>query len=542
MAMRKNSKEINETPDIKEEISIPEGAPKKILDHPKLHEWEPSEEDEFFVQDGASVIAKYERISEIGTHDDTLCTYLILLQHFVARMPDILKHINYFLKFYDTDHEFLIAYLSLKFIIDTRARVMTTKTLRSYIVERIMTDTFMDNIQRMVDDLYTINIDTDKGGNYRSTPKITNEHAKVILAISFTIRCIMPACIHFSNVCPAVFENPEGGQKKKTGYINCFITIFTAVIRMFEKRSIPVYGAIRKFVEYRVNKRSNSDAAMLSKKKQIHGDNLETYLTSLINEVLIVKSIYKIDYDQSVVSYFDGIIMKNYKQFKSEKFKSKPVELSSEDTKDGKDDDFLSHAEALEMSIYRIDETNSILTKANSMKVLERIRRDFNIHIDQDEFDFYNENVKLNEISQKLLHMFYSNLFHDSTAIILIPRDDIIFLLITLKKYLQMKGMVLLPQVCTATVRGKFKENVIKNRRFNEKYDESAMHKHQLKEKFKYVEQINPKESHPKKTLSTIINSTFEWVDYNPEINGKVNDDIDMDTIIYEYEMFEMLI
>lgn len=534
-------KEINTTNNAQTKETL-ETIVEKYLDHPKLHEWVPTEEDEFFIQDGSSVVAKYERISEIGVREETLCTYLIVLQHFVTRMPDILKHMNYFIKYYDTSNEFLMAYLSLKFIIDTRAKVMTSKSLKSYILNRIMTESFMDNIQKMVDDLYTINIDTDRGGNYRSTPKITNEHAKVILACSFVIRLIMPACIHFSNVCPAVYESVDV-KKKKTGYINCFITVFMAVIRKFEKRTIPIYGAICKFVEYRVNKRSNSDAPMLEKKKQIHGDNLETYLSSLIHEVLIVKSIYKIDYDQSVVSYFDGIITKNYKQFKSEKFKNKPVELSSEDAqKDNKDDDFLSHAEALEMSIYRIDETNPILTKANSSKVLAQIHRDFNIPISDEEFEFYNENVNLNETAQKLLHMFYSNFFHDSTAINLIPREDIIFLLITLKKFLQMKGMILLPQICTATVRGKFKENTIKNRKFTEKYETSAMFEHELKEKFKYVEQLNPKESPTKKILSTMINSTFVWVDYESEINGKENAEIDIDLIINEYEMFLLLI
>lgn len=499
--------------------------------HIKLHEWEPENEDIFFFQDGQVVIGRFDEI--LGDKSVELNTFHIILNHFVSRMPDITKHMNYFLKFYDTDKEFLMAYLSLKFNIDTKTKILTTRIMRELILKQIMTDTFMDNIQRMVDDLYVINIDTDKGCNYRSTPKITNDIAKVILAVSFTIRLLMPACIHFTNVCPAI--------ETRTGYIDCFINIFMAIIKKYEARTIPIYGAICSFVEYRVNKRSNSDALMLEKKKQIHGDNLETYLTHLIHEVLIVKSIYKIDYDQSVVSYFDGIIQKNYKQFKSEKFKSKPVELSSEDAQKDSDD-FLSHAEAIEMSIYRIDETNPILTKANANKVMEQIHRNFNIPISDDEFEFYLENVKLNETSQKLLHMFYSSFFHDSTAINLIPREDIIYLLIILKKFLQMKGLKILPQICTATVRGKFKENVIKNRRFVEKYESSAFFQHELKEKFKYVEQLNSKESPTRKTLSTIINSTFEWVDFDPRINGHVNDDVDIDIIINDYEMFLLII
>ena len=506
---------------------------------PKLHYWQPDKEDLFFFHDDTMVIARFDKMFDDvdGNVDaeylESLCTYHIILKHFVKRMPDILAHMNYYIKYYDTDKEFIMAYLSLKYIIDTKTKVLTTESLKAYILERIMTEKFMDNIQQMVDDLYLPIIDTDNNGSYRSTPKITNDHAKVILATSFAIRLIMPACIHFTNVSPTITT--------KTGYIPCFISIFMDIIKKFEARSIPIYGALCNFVEYRILKRCGSDRVMLEKKQQIHGDNIETYLDDLINRVIVVKSLYKIDYEQSVVSYFDGIILKNYMQFKNEKFPSKPVELAAEDlVRD--DDDFLSRSEAIEMSIYRRNESNPIITKASSEKVMKNIRRNFNIHISDDEFDFYMENINLNSLIQRMLHMFYSNFFHDTTAINLLTKKDTVYLTIILKKFLQCKGMTLLPQICTATVRGRFKENVIKNRRFTEKYEQSAHFQHVLKSKFKYVEQLNPKESPIRKLLSTIINSSFIWVDPDERINGKTNDDIDIDTIIDEFETFLLII
>ena len=499
---------------------------------PKLYYWNPEPENLFFLPGDTTVIARYDKINE--GYDKSFCTYHIILKHFIKRMPDILAHMNYFVEFYDVDKEFVMAYHSLKYIIDTKTDVLTTKSLKNYILERIMTESFMSRIEKMVDDLYEINIDTDKNNSYRSTPKLTNEHAKVILAVSFTLRLILPACIHYTNVSPNITT--------KTGYIPCFISIFVDIIKKFEERSIPIYGALCNFVEYRIIKRSGSDRVMLDKKKQIHGENIETYLDKLIKEVIIVKAIYKLDYTQSPVSFFDGIIQRNYRQFKNEKFVSKPVELSSEDIKDRDNDDFLSHSEALEMSMYRNNESNPIITKANSEKVMENIRRNFNIHISDEEFEFYYENLKLNSLIQRLLHMFYSNFFHDTTAINLLTRTETVYLTIILKKFLQLKGMVLMPQICTATLRGKFKENLIKNRRFTEKYENSTHFQHVLNEKFAYVESINPKESPIRKLLSTIINSTFIWVDTNEDINGKENDDIDIDIMIDEFQTFLLII
>lgn len=529
--------EITKVEEIQEETTLPaddEEVTTTPDGFPKLYYWKPEEEDLFFIQRDprdTTIIARYDKLG----FPEKFCTYHILMKHFIKKMPDVLAHMNYFVKFYDTDKEFVMAYLSLKHIIDTKTDVLTTKSLKNYILTRIMTETFMDRIEKMVNDLYALNIDTDKSGSYRSTPKITNEQAKVILAVSFTLRLILPACIHYTNVSPTITT--------KTGYIPCFINIFMDVIKKFEARSIPIYGPLCNFVEYRIVKRSGSDKIMLDKKKQIHGENIETYLDKLIKEVIIVKAIYKLDYEQSPVSFFDGIIHRNYKQFKNEKFNSKPVELSSEDiSRDSDNDDFLSHSEAIEMSMYRNNESNPIITKANAEKVLENIRRDFNVHITDEEFEFYMENVHLNPLIQRLLHMFYSNFFHDTTAINLIPRKDVIYLTVVLKKFLQYKGMVLIPQLCTATVRGKFKENMIKNRRFNEQYENSTQFQHVLKDKFKYVEQLNPKEPPIKKLLSTIINSSFVWVDTNPEINGKENDDIDIDTMINEFETFLLII
>ena len=69
--------------------------------HIKLHEWEPEKDDIFFFQDGQVVIGRFDEI--LGDKSIELNTFHIILNHFVSRMPDITKHMNYFLKFYDTD-------------------------------------------------------------------------------------------------------------------------------------------------------------------------------------------------------------------------------------------------------------------------------------------------------------------------------------------------------------------------------------------------------------------------------------------------------
>lgn len=498
-----------------------------------LNEWVPTKDEMYFtVDDNSNACANYFA-SILKINHTQFETFIIIKKHYIERMSDILHHINYFINFYDVNREYCMSLLSVKYLVDTRQSSMTQKAFKKLILDRIITPTYVANIKRMVHDLYTVNIDTDVNGDYRSTPKITNAHAKVILAVSFAIRTILPICIHFTNISSSITT--------KRDYIPFFDSIFMDVITEFEKNDTEIYSAICRFIAYRISRKYNSDIPMWEKKKQVHGANYETYLDELIHEVILVKSLYKIKYDSSVVSYFDGIIQKNYLQFKSENYKAKPVEISSEDFQNDSDD-FLTHSESLEMSMYRIDESNIIINEVNNEDVMRQIHEHFNIDISDEEYEFYMENIHLNRLTQVLIHAFYSRFFRDTKAVQLLPKSDVVYLIIVLKKYLQLSGMVILPQVLTATVCGKFKENVIKNFRFIEKYKTSAIYQNVIEDKFKYVRELNSKEDPIIKWLSIIINSVFTFVDPDPEINGKRCEDIQNDLIIDEFLRFLSII
>lgn len=498
-----------------------------------LNDWVPTKDEMYFtVDDNSNACANYFA-SILKINHTQFETFIIIKKHYIERMSDILHHINYFINFYDVNREYCMSLLSVKYLVDTRQSSMTQKAFKKLILDRIITPTYVANIKRMVHDLYTVNIDTDVNGDYRSTPKITNAHAKVILAVSFSIRTILPICIHFTNISSSITT--------KRDYIPFFDSIFMDVITEFEKNDTEIYSAICRFIAYRISRKYNSDIPMWEKKKQVHGANYETYLDELIHEVILVKSLYKIKYDSSVVSYFDGIIQKNYLQFKSENYKAKPVEISSEDFQNDSDD-FLTHSESLEMSMYRIDESNIIINEVNNENVMRQIHEHFNIDISDEEYEFYMDNIHLNRLTQVLIHAFYSRFFRDTKAVQLLPKSDVVYLIIVLKKYLQLSGMVILPQILTATVCGKFKENVIKNFRFIEKYKTSAIYQNVIEDKFKYVRELNSKEDPIIKLLSIIINSVFTFVDPDPEINGKRCEDIQNDLIIDEFLRFLSII
>ena len=124
---------------------------------------------------------------------------------------------------------------------------------KALILARIITPNFVKNMTRMAKDLYTININTDKEGKYKSTPKITNDHAKIILAVSFALRSVLPLCIHYSNTNNTIVANRD--------YIRCFDRIFMGIMSRFEEiNEIAIFNPICRFVQYRLDRNHNADA------------------------------------------------------------------------------------------------------------------------------------------------------------------------------------------------------------------------------------------------------------------------------------------
>lgn len=512
---------------VKPEFNVPK------LDHPRLNEWNPEDDDLKFIYVDEKVHARFSEI--LGKSFPKFESFKINKKHYKERMTDVCMHINYFMKYYDSKHDFLINVASVKYLID-RNPGMKPNQFKSILIRTVVTPDFVKDMIHMAKDMYTVNINTDDDGKYRSTPKITNEQAKMLLGISFAIRAVLPLCVHFSNICEYIVTSHD--------YIKAFDAIFMEIVEKFERSGeeyFPIFHPLCRFVKYRLERSYNVDSPIWNKKEQLYGITFETVFQNMIHEVILVKSLYKIAYDRSVVSYIDGVVTNSYNHFRFENFKFKPIEIDA-DAGGSDSDDYLTHAESLEMSIYRIDESNQMINDVNNELVLKQIYERFAFDIPDDEMEFYYTHCKINNLMQYFLHTFYSGFFHSSTAIQTISRRDTIRLLVILKKYLQASNMVLLPQLVTATVRGRFKENMIKNTRFQEKYESSDVYKNVVEKKFRYISEIAPKENPIQKKLSTIINSTFTLVDYDEELNGRILTDIPVDTIMDEYYTFLSII
>ena len=162
---------------------------------PKLNDWEPTDEDIIFeiIPNTNKVRAALYKCKSLETAPDELKEKLMLLstfsirwKHYMQRMEDITKVINYFIKFYDDDDEYMTALMALKFHVDSD-RCKDVQAFQTMLLHTLVTDTMTAKINKMINDLEPANIETDKSTSYKSTPKLTNEDAHNILLLSYFI-------------------------------------------------------------------------------------------------------------------------------------------------------------------------------------------------------------------------------------------------------------------------------------------------------------------------------------------------------------------
>lgn len=509
--------------------------PLAFQENPPLYEWIPNPGEIYYLYDGENVKADYD--GKVGKLEEisTLPIFYIKKNHYKTRMEEIVHVLNYFTRYYDVDRETFFAMMVAKYYCDTHLDI-PQKDFIKYLLDNVITPSFVAKCKMMSCDLYKLNINADSSGKFNNTPKITNAQAFQIVAVSFCFKILTPIMLHFSNL------NTNFDPTVKTEYLKWFNKLFNSVIKKFEEGDTPFYISLCKFVVFRGEKISRNNATAFYQKKMLRGDTLELYNENLIKEVVCVKTLYKLDYRQSCVAFIDGVVHNYNMNYLKENFSSKPYEIDSEETSKDSDES-LSHAEAMEMAMYKRDESAAMVADINSEHVMKEIRKWYKaFNISAEEFDFYYNNFYPNEINQALFNDFYAGKFKDPFAVNNLNRHDTVYLLICMKKIFQTYKMYHLAQLCTAQSFKKYKENVIKNNKYMERVTSSQVYKEIVSRKYSNLLELGLKDNPILKTLATIINSTFTLVDYEPDINGYKLEHLDQDAIADEYLLFLSII
>lgn len=174
----------------------------------KINTWKPNSKQIYVEQDGKIFLCHFDKIFQ----EEKLSKFnkfYIKKGSYENQLDIITSYTNFFICNYDFDNELVSAYLKIKFAVDEH-RLFNEDNMDAYIsfiYEILFTDTIIEKITRMVEENYLDDIEQDadeKKRKYQKNEKkhlesleFTNQHIKILLAISFAMKIMCPLMLHY---------------------------------------------------------------------------------------------------------------------------------------------------------------------------------------------------------------------------------------------------------------------------------------------------------------------------------------------------------
>lgn len=474
--------------------------------------------DEAIIQfNGKIMVVNFDSLFNVS---DDLNNFFIIKDIYVKKLDLITKYMNYFITYYDPDNEFITAYYKLKFLIDNKERVkkIGEKGFMDAIYRILMTPSMVDKIKRMVEDNYTIKLSSDNGKNYNKSLEFNDEHGKILLMISTSIKMMIPLITHFS----------KSRKIKKPDYFKFFERLFT----LFNK-DINIYNKLYLTIQTRVLRNYNINKVTWQQKEILNGFDPSEFIDIILKDRIIVDALFKYKFDESVHSFNIAVINNQLKFFLQDKYDFIPKLIGYE-----KDMDGLSSIDKLVMNMSKIDESLIILSEINIKNTINKIKERYNIVVKKDEINFYMENHRINKFLMQIVHAYYAKFFEGYNDLMMLTKSQYIELLIILKKKLIFDNFQYLPQIITGNIQTRLNSRVIQNNKFISRIESSALYKELIEDKFAAVIELKG-ENIIINLLSNIINTKFTFVDY--VMQDKLDEVIDINQNALSDEFLKFL-
>ena len=430
----------------------------------------------------------------------------------------ICHYLNYFEKFYDTDHELLLYYYRIKQMIDfgiiDRAGNTYEYTQDQFVNDirkYILSDSIYTKVWKMNCQNYCLNLKyknkTNEGLQY------TDLHGKYLMEISFMMNVLIPLIMHF------IYK-----KRMLNNVENFILSIYYELFARYNNtekmeklglKPADIYSKLYETANTTMLRDYRSNTGLWNM-CEIRG--MDTTINSLdALNTLIIQVIPKYQYNSNLIMY-NFTAIRNTIKYNVSEISYDFVSLSSS-KRDGEDN--TSQYDKFEAHLIKADESLYLQNKFNRMRTMEIIEQKFG-PIDQKEIDFYIKELSknglpvVNKFQMKLLFNIFYKYFGDTNSIKMTSMIDYVKLIIIAKRILLNAGMIVMPYIISSNVVRLSTRNNI-NKKEMTKLENSEFYNN-IKTKYK-----NPKiEKLILTTIATIISSDFDIIDYeNPDLNGK---------------------
>ena len=448
----------------------------------------------------------------------------------VAVREHIVQYLNYFERFYDTDMEYLSILAKLKLSIEQGMYTMQNSdpekepiwlrhNFLNDLQRYILGSSLIPKAEQMVEDNYNIVLSKYTNKNNPSL-QYTNEHAKMLFTMSLVMDMYIPLLTHFA-------------KKARITDIDQFVlTAFTPIINMY-----PNVNMLAKLMETsttNVNSNRNANGPLWDK-QAIRGYNESIYSRVNVDNV-ILNIMPKYVFDKNIVNLNFSSIKKNI-NFKVTdiSYEFNYVSLSSSN----RDEDNNSDFDRFEADMVKQSEAKYLQVKINSHYTMDQIDSVFG-PFSKDEIEYYRRHLSgqsnIVEFQKNLVFLFSYKYFGDTISPRSINNEDYIKLILTAKRFLSNKGLVVYPSVIGSNV-GKIIARKSLNKSEMMKFETNQLYP-EVRKRYRSNKPLEKLLS----TAATIISSNFYNIDYyNQKLTGEPIPTIS-DMVIDETLQFALMI
>lgn len=485
--------------------------------NPKVDFWVPKEEDKLIYYDLKMIIVPFDKIFNKSVKP--INTFMVTKESYAKSLDVITKYINYFLKYYDEEKELIMAYAKLKYIIDSRDKKVTSpKAFIKIIYNILFTKSMRQKISDMTEDNYFISVEKkETAGKYPAQLEFTDEHAKIMMKISTSIKIMTPVVFHF------LFT--LGKQKK----IDLF-DFYEGLLYMYSD-TVDIYNKLYLTINFNVRRHASINSGTWEDQEILYNDPY-VYADKILRDIIIPNNMMKYVFMSNIISYNAVVIRKQLNFVSRQPYKYNLIKL--DDTRDAEG---LSGLDKLEINMHKVDESLVILSDINIKDTIKKIKHSMNIKVPKEEIEFYKKFHNFSKFQVDLVFYYYAKYFGGYRDLKVLSRNQYLKLLVLLKRKLQFQGLVYLPQIITGNVE-KLNRRTIKNAKFLSKIQNSAVYHSIINDKFSTLFELD-KPDLLLNLLSTILNTVFTIVDYDmPDKMGEKLEITNPDVLSDEFLSF----
>lgn len=477
-----------------------------LTNTPEVDKWKPENPDDEIFKSTESRIYVPLHVFFNNLNDNASIDFFNLKAKRCYNGDDVrqqfVDYINYFEKYYDPEHELLVNYAHIKYMIDY-VDLYSQEDLFDDIFKYIFTPVMLTKIDLMVKRNYQLNLNNGKRTNNISL-QYTDAHAILLLNFSMMQKLTIPLITHFISY--------RGYPSNEINDI--LMSFYYRILNMFKNVDMisKLYETVMSSVKRSMKKNKLWDM------QNIRSINPTTHtLESVENIPLQLSPKYK--FNQHIISFNFSAVRKNigYKVLDiSYNYTYVPLSSSL------RDEDNNSKIDKYEANLEKTDENMHMFIKANKISTMKAILNHSGLGpITDEEISFYRKELTrnggeiTNKFQQELVNLSVYKYFGDPITSKFTNKDEYIALMIASKRLLSSYFVIIHEIIGGKVVRLVDRKSI--NKKDMEKVKASPTWQ-KIVDLFR-----NPaKEEQVMSYMAIILSSEFAFISYDdPELNGK---------------------